>query len=63
MWRAPNPICHRLACSQPAPAIAHGVFDLTAAQTDVGEDAIIKLLERSGDTPQVQLATQAPCEL
>src|SRR6516165_5062911 len=60
-WRAPG--CHRLACCQPAPAVAHGVFDLTAAQTDVGEDVLIKLLQRSSDIPQVELVTQAACEL
>jgi hypothetical protein len=50
---------HLLRCQ---PAIAHGMFDLGSMQTDVGQSSFIKLLERSGGTPQIQLVSRAAYE-
>src|SRR5262249_1019596 len=57
----PNPICDRLMRYQSA--IAHGVFDLGPAQTDVGKNAVVKLLERPCSIPQIQLVSRTAREL
>jgi len=45
------------------PTIAHGVFDLGPAQTDVGKNTVIKLLERPCGIPQIQLVSRAAREV
>jgi hypothetical protein len=56
----PHPIYDRLPRCQPA--IAHRVFDFGPAQTDVGENTVIKLRERPGGIPQIQLVSRTACE-
>jgi hypothetical protein len=56
----PLPIWDRLLHCRPA--VAHGVFDLGPAQTDVGQNAIIKLLKRSRGILQIQLVSRTACE-
>jgi len=56
----PLPIWDRLLHCRPA--VAHGVFDLGPAQTDVGQNAVIKLLKRSRGILQIQLVSLAACE-
>jgi hypothetical protein len=46
--------CLSRACR---PAIAHDVFDLATMESNVGQNAIIKLLEGSGGVAQVQLVS------
>src|SRR5262249_8505 len=46
--------CISRACQS---AIAHGVIDLTTAQTDIGQNVIVTLLKGSGNVPRVQLVS------
>jgi hypothetical protein len=57
----PNPGCDPLTRYQSA--IAHGVFDLGSTQTDVGKNAVVKLLERPCGIPQIQLVSRAAREV